>query len=640
MAGEGLVIDWQNVIRQRLGGRQLPDLPARLEVPRPPQCVAEFIQLVDRPETSMDDVAAVIEKDSEVTSSVLRLVNGSQMMLREKMTSISRAIGLLGLQRCKMLIMSAAIQSSMNVGRSSRKQLSRIIQESQERALYAQRLATVLGGNAEVAYVSALLQDLLLPQLLASHHQVYDEYQPETGSLVDFERERLEYDHTILAAALLSQWNFADEIVACVAMHHEHEIILSSEQFLHSEVAAVSISSLLPGIANQEPQGILRFMEYQQAISNFDFLQVATDVDERISSLPFSYPARASLADRLKRLAIAVIEQKPNSGNWIERSIGSYTLEEQIGQGGMGVVYRARHSMLRRPAAVKMLKGSRLSAEALKRFDAEADATSELSSPHTVQVYDYGMTPEGTLYYVMEYLDGMSLAELVARTGPLPEGRIIHILCQVCGSLAEAHAKTLIHRDIKAENIALTVCGGAHDFAKVLDFGLVAVKDEIPLRAGTDKIIGTPSYMSPESIQSPDLVDERTDIYAIGAVAYFCLKGEPLFAERNVMEILGAQVSEIPDLSKFDCSEEFREIVRECLAKKPADRPQNVMLLARRLANCTEAVSWTFESAKLWWKEHPLDMLRDDQVALNATTQIVGQQFRPHAKSREMVSTR
>lgn len=599
-------IDWKKIIADRQQGQELPELPMRIQVPRPPQCVAEFIQCVDRPATPLSQIGGIIEKDTEIASSVLRIVNGSQLMLKEKISSVSRAIGMLGVQRCKMLVMSAAIQSSMSGGHSSTQQASEFLIEAQMRSLYARRVAEVLNVDGDISYIAALLQDLVLPQLLKCEHDYYDAFQKKQERLVDFERSVMNCDHSLYTATLLSKWNFAEEVIACVAMHHEAETVLNDSQLLNSEVAAVAISSLLPGVLNQEPEGIQKLMEFQRRIPEFDFLQIATDVDEQINASFGGGKSRVPLADRLSRLAMASLQNNISEPNWVERNVGSYTLEEKLGQGGMGVVYRARHSMLRRPAAVKMLKTSTLSAQILEQFEVEAHITSELSSPHTVQVYDYGMTPEGELYYVMEFLQGMSLADIVRNHGPLPEERIIHILCQVCGSLAEAHSKGLIHRDIKPDNIALTVCAGAYDFAKVLDFGLVAVKDKIPELASSNKLYGTPAYMAPESIQAPDLVDESTDIYALGAVAYFCLTGKPLFQGLTLTDVLRAQINQIPYVPIDNCSIQFAELIMACLEKEKQSRPQSVMEIVQALGTCPNANSWSFKKAHEWWENHSM----------------------------------
>lgn len=594
-------LNWKEIVSNHLGDLSAIDLPSRIQVPRPPQCIAEFLQHVDRPDSRLETLAGIIEKDTEIAASVLRIVNGSQLMLKERISSVSRAIGILGVQRCKMLVMSAAIQSSMNGGHASTHQASEFLLEAQIRSLYGRRLAELLNVDADIVYIASLLQDLILPNLLKVDYDRYQAFQNSGQRLVEAEQEQLRTDHGRQTGGLLAKWNFADPVIACVALHHAHELILNDQKYLKSELAAVAITSLLPGVLNQEPQGIAMLMEYQHKLPEFDFLQVATDVDEQLSQSLHSIKPKSLLADRLGRLAIASMEERNKETNWVERSVGSYTLEEKLGQGGMGVVYRARHSMLRRPAAVKMLKTATLSAHVLEQFEVEANITSELSSPHTVQVYDYGMTPEGELYYVMEFLQGKSLAQIVAQHGPLPEERIIHILCQVCGSLAEAHAKGLIHRDIKPENIALTVCAGAYDFAKVLDFGLVAVKDEIPELAQNNKLFGTPAYMAPEAIQAADLVDERTDIYALGAVAYFCLTGKPLFHGNSLMDILKAQIEVVPDVPIDRCTPEFAEVILACLEKSQQSRPQTVMEVVEKMGRCSAANEWTFQKAEEWW---------------------------------------
>jgi hypothetical protein len=215
------------------------------------------------------------------------------------------------------------------------------------------------------------------------------------------------------------------------------------------------------------------------------------------------------------------------------RRLGQYTLTEKLGQGGMGVVYRANHAMLRRPSAIKLLPPDRFGAEAVTRFEREVQLTAGLSHPNTIRVFDYGRTPEGIFYYVMEFLEGASLDEIVAEAGPLPPGRVIHILDQVAGALSEAHGVALIHRDIKPANIFLTQQGGVPDVAKVLDFGLVkrvsrTNGEDTTIQALTndDSFSGTPLYMAPEAITSPEQLDARTDLYSLGAVGYFLLTGQ------------------------------------------------------------------------------------------------------------------
>ena len=198
------------------------------------------------------------------------------------------------------------------------------------------------------------------------------------------------------------------------------------------------------------------------------------------------------------------------------KQLGQYELENKLGAGGMGVVYKAHHAMLRRPTAVKMLSIDKVDAASTARFEREVQITCQLNHPNTIAIYDYGRTPEGVFYYAMEFLDGLDLQQLVEKYGPQPEGRVIHILKQVCGSLYEAHSKGLVHRDIKPSNIMLNRRGSEPDVVKVLDFGLVKALDENKNAGMTANasLTGTPLYMSPEAIQSPLAVDNRSDLYA------------------------------------------------------------------------------------------------------------------------------
>ncbi|TWT57415.1 Serine/threonine-protein kinase PknB [Thalassoglobus neptunius] len=602
------MIDWPKLVACRLGPDPLGRLPARIQIPRPPQSVAQFVEVCERPDIPLRKLATIVEVDVELASNVLRLVNSSTLMLQRRISSIQHAIGMIGLRRCKMLVMSAALHASFVTRDQSGSTVDSFLIEAQERAMFAVRVARLLGIDHDHVYVAALLQDILLHHLLDEFYDTYSKFDRTRESIVDFERTEFQWDHAALAGQLLQRWNFAEEVVACVCYQHEHDVILADDELLKSEIAAVAISGLLPSGFPQEPDIISRFVAYQNHIPGFDFLEIAASVDEEIErneSLPVN---RVRLADRLERLALVAVQAPNSETNWVEQQLGSYTLEEEIGRGGMGIVYRARHTMLHRPAAVKMMKTSRVSRQLLERFRVEARTTSELSSPHTVQVYDYGMTPEGTLYYVMEYLDGLSLGDLVYQHGPIPEGRAIHILCQVCGSLSESHHKGLIHRDIKPENIVLTTCAGAHDFAKVLDFGLVAVTGE---RANKDKetgITGTPNYMSPESIHFPDEVDERSDIYALGGVAHFLVSGKVLFGNLPLRKVICAQVETPPPRLrrhlKAKVSREFEEIVLSCLEKDPRNRPQSVVELAECLNRLEASHEWNFSKAAEWWAMH------------------------------------
>ncbi|MBL7644986.1 MAG: serine/threonine protein kinase [Candidatus Hydrogenedentes bacterium] len=289
--------------------------------------------------------------------------------------------------------------------------------------------------------------------------------------------------------------------------------------------------------------------------------------------------------------------------------LGQYALEEKLGAGGMGVVYRARHEMLRRPTAVKLLDVERTTPDSIERFEREVKLTSLLNHPNTITIYDYGRTPEGIFYYAMEYLEGVDLERLVNRYGALPEGRVISILKQICGSLAEAHGAGLIHRDIKPANIMISARGGLYDMIKVLDFGVVKAMDTAAASrlTASGSWIGTPAYMSPEAVNSPDNVDARSDLYAVGAVGYFLLTGTPVFPGQSPMEILRSHVNEPPSPPSVRLGRSLdltlENLILRCLAKAPQDRPHSAATLQRMLEECDPVNEWTKEMAATWWRE-------------------------------------
>ncbi len=229
------------------------------------------------------------------------------------------------------------------------------------------------------------------------------------------------------------------------------------------------------------------------------------------------------------------------------RTLGQYALVQEIGRGANGMVYRARHSLLRRPVAIKLLSPDMTNEANTARFEHEVQMTSQLTHPNTVAIYDYGRTPEGLFYFAMEYLGGIDLDQLVRQFGPQPEGRVIHVLRQVCGSLSEAHRIGLIHRDVKPANIILTRRGGVCDLVKVLDFGLVkAVRRGAADGMKANAVVGTPHFMSPEAVEKPESVDSRSDLYSLGAVGYWLLTGKTLFDHDTVEGLLARQVKESP----------------------------------------------------------------------------------------------
>ncbi len=296
------------------------------------------------------------------------------------------------------------------------------------------------------------------------------------------------------------------------------------------------------------------------------------------------------------------------------RQLGQYQLEARLGAGGMGEVYRARHAMLRRPTAIKLMRLEIAGCEGAQRFEREVQATSGLTHPNTIAIYDYGQTPDGIFYYAMELLDGVDLEHLVARMGPLDPARVIYLLAQVCGSLAEAHAQDLIHRDIKPANIFVCRRGGRHDVVKVLDFGLVKNLDEddgMTMAAGI-QVMGTSRYMAPESVSDVENISHRADIYSLGCVAYFLLTGTPPFDGAGAIEVLGKHLHTKPQRLSERAGRPFpadiEDLVMRCLAKNPADRPASVDEVEEALLGCRDADGWSERDARLWWQKFGADL--------------------------------
>jgi serine/threonine-protein kinase len=299
------------------------------------------------------------------------------------------------------------------------------------------------------------------------------------------------------------------------------------------------------------------------------------------------------------------------------REMGSYRLGELLGRGGMGEVYKATHTMLARAAAIKLIRPEALGAGnsdgaqlAVRRFTREAEAAANLRSPHTVEVYDFGVTDDQTLYFVMEMLEGMDLETLIRQNGPLPAARVIHLMRQVCESLGEAHAKGLVHRDIKPANIHVGQVGLEYDFVKVLDFGLVK---EVKRPNATDTrltvegmTVGTPTYMAPE-LALDEAFDGRADLYALGCVTYFLLTGQVVFESDNVMRLMVRHIEEkpVPPSRRTDrqIPPLLDDIVLACLAKDPAARPPSAAVVSRALAAAEADIEpWTQEQAAAWWR--------------------------------------
>jgi len=289
------------------------------------------------------------------------------------------------------------------------------------------------------------------------------------------------------------------------------------------------------------------------------------------------------------------------------QQLGQYTLDRKIGAGGMGTVYLAHHVLLRRPTAVKLVHGDRVTPEALERFEREVQHMSQLTHPNSVAVFDYGHSLDGTFYYAMEYLGGgVDLDELVRKYGPQPSDRVASILAQICGALHEAHLAKLIHRDVKPANIILCERGGRPDVAKVVDYGLVK---EFTADTGTSGqvVLGTPAYMAPEAMTDPSNIGPAVDLYAVGAVGYFLLTGQPMFKGKTAVDVciqhVTKPVTPPSQVAAHHVSPSLEQVIMKCLAKAPGDRYASARELESALRALPPAKDWSASEARLWWSD-------------------------------------
>jgi len=363
--------------------------------------------------------------------------------------------------------------------------------------------------------------------------------------------------------------------------------LIAGVYYIYLKIEPARWISVAPELARAEPRGIAMFMAVNAAAWWAMTMAIATGASRVI------YGLRREIRDA--------------------QQLGQYRLEEKIGDGGMGTVYRASHALLRRPTAVKLLLPDRANSEDLRRFETEVQQTARLSHPNIITIFDYGHTADGVFYYAMELLDGASLERLVTEAGPQPVGRVVAMLRQIGAALVHAHGEGLIHRDVKPGNIMVFLphrYGGQSEQLKLLDFGLVK---EVKGSGGVDvtnagSVSGTPQYMCPEAVTASESMDGRSDLYAVGAVAFYLLTGRHLFEGSSVVEVLGHHMHTEPPRASAHVPapipDALDELIWRCVSKDPDSRPKSALAFLDELAGIPGVAPWTPADALRWWNEH------------------------------------
>jgi len=488
----------------------------------------------------------------------------------------------------------------------------------------ARRIGTLAILTALTVVGVAVLQDVLQPELAAAHQVPLFRLSALFLVLASAALAALELT-SALSAQLLLDFGLAFEVAGAFALGlMENSINWSNAPVRGSTAVAGWIALCLILVPNRPWKSITA------AVLSAAMVPCAHLLAARILGYPH-LPWNRLAAYSMVAVFIAawtpfISTRLHQMQRDLSRSqdLGSYHLQVLLGRGGMGEVWRASHRLLRREAAVKLVRHSLLNGadageqrKIQRRFELEAQAMASLRSPHTAALYDFGVSEEGTLYYVMELLDGLDAETLVSQYGPQPAARVVSILRQACESLDEAHDAGMVHRDVKPGNLFICRLGKRADFVKVLDFGLVKAlynPKESRLTAQAESI-GTPAFMSPEQVAGDADIDARADVYGLGCVAYYLLTGTLVFHSPSAVSMAIAHMQQAPELpskrAEVAIPESLERVVMLCLEKKPGNRPQTAAELDALLAACADIPEWTQAEAKQWWKLHRPAQLRE-----------------------------
>ncbi|TWT62279.1 protein kinase domain-containing protein [Rubinisphaera italica] len=603
------VIDWSAIRVQLLPEGAESLLPSSWKLPILPQAVSEFLQHASNPNYDIKKLTKIVEQDTSLSCKLLKHVNSSALGLRHRISTIRNALMALGIRRSKMLILTAAVHATVKKFNSRLFDLHEFWADNLERARFSRAVAEKIGADVDLAYTGAMLQDFLIPILGHTNLKEYVSYWNDSHKpvcdLYEYEHNKFGVQHAQVGAICLMKWNVPDDLICSILCHHMDYEHLDRLGLVGTHVQAVAASSLIPTSILQHRELAIPLSIWDQHDSGYDLFEIAEKVDSEYTTEKDAGSHRESLAVRIEECLMSHLSSGGLLTELKNRQLGNYILEECIGNGASGSVYRARHTMMNRPAAVKVLSQEKLTESDIARFEREVQLTSLLQHANTVSIYDFGRTNDGMFYYAMEYVNGYSLKQLVQLYGPQPEGRVIPILKQVCGSIENAHRAGLVHRDIKPENILLSRKLHMSDHATVLDFGLVRNLQEED--GSNEKVItGTPLYLAPETISTMGTSSISSDLYAIGAVGYFLLTGQPLFTGNNAVDICLKQLSEVPISPskrlgrKID--EDLERLIMNCLNKSIEKRPDSAFALAEQLARCEQVSFWNEDQAAAWWE--------------------------------------